>query len=76
MAIIENFYKMTKDERLDFYDKIKDNNNKILFNKLKKKYFKRFIINKYPTIDLNLLNNYEKSELFHNNMIIYLTKNQ
>ena len=53
-----------------------DNNNKILFNKLKKKYFKRFIINKYPTIDLNLLNNYEKSELFHNNMIIYLTKNQ
>lgn len=53
-----------------------DNNNKILFNKLKKKYLKRFIINKYPTIDLNLLNNYEKSELFHNNMIIYLTKNQ
>lgn len=53
-----------------------ETNNTAIFYRLKKKYYKKFLIKKYPNLDIKLIENYRESELFHNNMMIYLTKKQ
>ncbi|MFA7083776.1 MAG: hypothetical protein WC141_04485 [Arcobacteraceae bacterium] len=51
-----------------------ETNNEIIFHRLKKRYYKSFQMEIYPSLDFNLIENYNESELFHNNMLVYLTK--
>lgn len=51
-----------------------ETNNTIIFYRLKKKYYKKFLNKNYPHIDIKIIEDYKKSELFHNNMMVYLTK--